>query len=207
LPEPGEITVLSETAARTAKAEGKDVRRIEITSKKHERQRIPRDDFYDRDETDRLLLARTSVHEEVFWLLGADGDFRLPGEALGLRKGAVDFQANVIRVHHNWVRNAPRHDQDLGLRGNPDDPRLARTLAKVLDRDNGDGPVSQRSMRKAFKFVQQQAGLEPIKMYNLRHSSGTTLAQRGVVVRTIQALMRHERITMTEQYMAYRPQP
>jgi hypothetical protein len=44
-------------------------------------------------------------------------------------------------------------------------------------------------------------------MYNLRHSFGTTLARRGVDVRTIQALMRHKRMNTTEQYMAYRPQP
>ena len=68
-------------------------------------------------------------------------------------------------------------------------------------------PVSERSMRKAFKLAQQKAGLKPIKMYNLRHSFGTTLARRGVDVRTIQALMRHDRLTTTEQYMAYRPQP
>ncbi len=57
-----------------------------------------RDDFYDRDEIDRLLKNAPSVREEAF---------RLPVEALGLRKGAVDSQANVIRVHDNWMRNAP----------------------------------------------------------------------------------------------------
>jgi site-specific recombinase XerD len=44
-------------------------------------------------------------------------------------------------------------------------------------------------------------------MYNLRHSFGTALARAGVDIRTIQALMRHERITTTEQYLAYAPQP
>jgi hypothetical protein len=39
--------------------------------------------------------------------IGADAGFRLPGQALGLGKGSVDFQANVIRVHDNWVHNAP----------------------------------------------------------------------------------------------------
>jgi Phage integrase family len=67
-------------------------------------------------------------------------------------------------------------------------------------------PVSERSMRNPFKLVQKQAGLKPFKMY-LRHSFGTTLAQRAIDVRTIQALMRHDRITTTERYMAYRPQP
>jgi len=194
---------------------------VKRTSKRHERQRIlRRDDFYDRDEIDRLLQQAPSIFEEAFWLLGADAGFRLPGEALGLRKGAVDFQANVIRVYDNWVRNAPDTTKTSDSEAIPITPRLALALAKVLDRDDaienesfvfagedGDGPVSERSMREAFKLAQRQAGLKPIKMYNLRHSFGTTLAQRGVDVRTIQALMRHERITTTEQYMAYRPQP
>jgi integrase len=194
---------------------------VKRVSKKHERQRVlRRDDFYDRDEIDRLLKHAPSVREEAFWLLGADAGFRLPGEALGLRKGAVDFQANVIRVYDNWVRNAPDTTKTSDSEAIPMTPRLARALATVLDRDyaienqdhvfaseDGEGPVSERSMRDAFKIAQQQTGLKPIKQYNLRHSFGTTLAQRGVDVRTIQALMRHKRITTTEQYMAYRPQP
>jgi integrase len=194
---------------------------VKRTSKRHERQRIlRRDDFYDREEIDRLLKHAPSVLEEAFWLLGADAGFRLPGEALGLRKGAVDFQANVIRVYDNWVRNAPDTTKTSDSEAIPMTPRLARALANVLHRDyatenedfvfasdDGATPVSERSMRKAFKLAQKQAGLKPIKMYNLRHSFGTTLAQRGVDVRTIQVLMRHERITTTEQYMAYRPQP
>jgi hypothetical protein len=44
-------------------------------------------------------------------------------------------------------------------------------------------------------------------MYNLRHSFGTALAREGVDIRTIQGLMRHSRLTTTEQYMAYAPQP
>jgi hypothetical protein len=45
-------------------------------------------------------------------------------------------------------------------------------------------------------------------MYNARHSFGTALARSGRFdVRTIQALMRHDRISTTEQYMAYAPRP
>ncbi len=40
-------------------------------------------------------------------------------------------------------------------------------------------------------------------MYNLRHSFGTILAANNINIRTIQALMRHTRITTTEQYLAY----
>lgn len=194
---------------------------VKRKSKKLERQLIlRRDDFYDRDEIDRLLEQAESVRDEAFWLLGADAGFRLPGEGLGLRKGAVDFQANVIRVYDNWVCDAPDTTKTSDSEAIPMTPRLARALAKVLDRDHAGGnedfvfvsedqekPVSERSMRKAFKLAQKKAGLKPIKMYNLRHSFGTTLAQKGFDARTIQALMRHDRLSTTEQYMAYRPQP
>jgi len=194
---------------------------VKRTSKRHERQRIlRRDDFHDREEIERLLEPGPGFRERAFWLLGADAGFRLPGEALGLRRGAVDFQAGVVRVHDNWVRNAPDTTKTSDSEAIPMTPRLTQALALVMDRayatenedfvfarEDGEGPVSERAMRRAFKLAQRRAGLKPIKMYNLRHSFGTTLAQRGVDVRTIQALMRHERITTTEQYMAYRPQP
>jgi hypothetical protein len=70
-----------------------------------------------------------------------------------------------------------------------------------------DSPVSERPIREAFKVAAEEAGLKPIKMYNLRHSFGTTLARNGVDIRTIQALMRHDRLSTTEQYMAYSPRP
>jgi site-specific recombinase XerD len=194
---------------------------VKRTNKRHERERIlRRDDFYDPDEIDRLLQHAPRVLEEAFWLLGAHAGLRLPGEGLGLPRGAVDLHAGVIRVHDNWVRNALDTTKTSDSEAIPMTPRLARALSKVMDRDyaaenhnlvfasqDRDGPVSERSMRKAFKLAQQKAGLKPIKMYNLRHSFGTTLARRGVDVRTIQALMRHDRLTTTEQYMAYRPQP
>ena len=194
---------------------------VKRTNRRHERERIlRRDDFYDPDEVDQLLQHASCVLEEAFWLLGGHAGLRLPGEGLGLARGAVDFQAGVVRVHDNWVRNAIDTTKTSDSEAIPMTPRLARALAKIMDRDyanenddlvfaseDRDGPVSARSMREAFKLAQQKAGLKSIRMYNLRHSFGTTLARRGVDVRTIQALMRHDRLTTTEQYMAYRPQP
>ena len=129
---------------------------VKRTSKRHERERIlRRDDFYDPDEIDRLLQHAPSVLEEAFWLLGAHAGLRLPGEAQGLTRGAVDFQAGVIRVHDNWVRNALDTTKTSDSEAIPMTPRLARALGKVMDRDyatenedlvfaseDRDGPVS-----------------------------------------------------------------
>jgi integrase len=100
-------------------------------------------------------------------------------------------------------------------------PRLARAFTKLKQRGYATGdedfvfvdeltrdrPARDKPLRKAFKLALHQAGLKPIKMYNLRHSFGTSLAAKGIDVRTIQALMRHARLTTTEQYMAYSPRP
>jgi integrase len=208
-------------AVRQRWLEANPLAEVKRSNKKGERERIlRRDDFYDPDEVDRLLQHVPGVLEEAFWLLGAHAGFRLPGEAQGLTRGAVDFPAGVIRVHDNWVRNARDTTKTSDSEAIPMTPRLTRALASLMDRNSAtgnedlvfaselrDGPVSERLIRAAFKLAQQKAGLKPIKMYNLRHSFGTTLARSRVDVRTIQALMRHDRLSTTEQYMAYRPQP
>ena len=155
-----------------------------------------------------------SVLEEAFWLFGAHAGLRLPGEAQGLTRGAVDFQAGVIRVHDNWVRNALDTTKTADSEAIPMTPRLTRALEQVMDRDYATGRglrirergprrPRQRARYASFKLAQRKAALQPIRMYNLRHSFGTTLARSGVDVRTIQALMLHARLTTTEQYMAY----
>ena len=79
---------------------------VKRRSKREERERVlRRDDFYDRSEIDSLLRHAPRVFEEAFWLCGAHAGLRLPGEALGLRWGAVDFNALVLRPYDNWVRD------------------------------------------------------------------------------------------------------
>jgi integrase len=195
---------------------------VKHASKRHDRERIlRRDDFYDTEEVDCLLQHAPSVFEEAFWLCGAHAGLRLPGEALGLRWGAVDFQTGVMRPYDNWVRNEMDTTKTSDSEAIPMTPRLTTALSRLRrrgyatgDRDfvfvselTLDSPVSERPIRAAFKVAAEEAGLKPIKMYNLRHSFGTTLARNGVDIRTIQALMRHDRLSTTEQYMAYSPRP
>jgi integrase len=145
---------------------------------------------------------------------------RLPGEALGLRWGAVDFEAGVLRIYDNWVRNAVDDTKTSDSAPVPMTPRLMealRTLKRrpyrtanddhVFTRDALGRPASERELRAAFKVAQTAAGLKPIPMYNTRHSFGTGLAREGIDVRTIQALMRHNRLTTTERCTAYAPSP
>jgi integrase len=195
-----------------------DVRR---SSRRRDRERIlRRDDFYDPDEIERLLQQAPGSFEEAFWLCGFHAGMRLPGEGLGLRWGAVDFDAGVLRIYDNWVRNAPDGTKTMDSAPVPMTPRLRAALLAlaarvdfttdidyVFTRDGFGRPAAQRPLRDAFKTAARAASLKLIPMYNARHSFGTSLARDGVDVRTIQALMRHDRPATTEQYMAYAPQP
>ncbi|UGS37201.1 tyrosine-type recombinase/integrase [Capillimicrobium parvum] len=194
---------------------------VRRTSRKGDRERIlRRDDFYDPAEVARLLEQAPGRFPEAFWLCGFHAGMRLPGEALGLRWGAVDFVAGVIRVYDNWVRNAVDTTKTPDSAPIPMTPRLRDALLTLTARSYCTGdtdhvftrevlrhPAGDRPLRDAFKAAQQAAGQKRIPMYNTRHSFGTGLAREGVVVRTISALMRHDRLSTTEQYMAYAPQP
>jgi integrase len=195
------------------------VRRI---SKRADRERVlRREDFYNPQEVQRLLAHAPTEFEEAFWLCGAHAGLRLPGEALGLKWGAVDFHAKLIRPYDNWVRGAPDTTKTGDAHPIPMTPQLAAALQRLCERDYAtddgdyvfatalqpDKPTADKPLREAFQAAREAAGLKPIKMYNLRHSFGTTLAANNINIRTIQALMRHTRITTTEQYLAYQPQP
>jgi integrase len=195
------------------------VRRI---SKRADRERVlRREDFYNPQETQRLLVHAPSVFEEAFWLCGGHAGLRLPGEALGLKWGAVDFHAKLIRPYDNWVRGACDTTKTGDAHPIPMTPQLVTALRHLRERDYATGdedyvfateaqpdkPSDDKPLREAFQAARDAAGLKPIKMYNLRHSFGTTLAANNINIRTIQALMRHTRITTTEQYLAYQPQP
>ena len=201
--------------------EGNPLTAVKRTSNRKARQRVlRRDDFYEPAEVGRLLRYSPSIAAEAFWLCGAHAGFRLPGEALGLRWGAVDFEAGVIRPYDNWVRNGLDDTKTHNSVAIPMTPRLMRALRHLKERGHTtadtdfvfastlrDKPTAEKPLRDAFKLALREAGLKSIPMYNLRHSFGTALARAGVDIRTIQALMRHERITTTEQYLAYAPQP
>ena len=215
------LAAILDRAVEQGELDANPAAKVKRASNRQARQRVlTRSDFYDKSEVYRLLRCALSEVEEAFWLCGAHAGFRLPGEALGLRWGAVDFEAGVIRVYDNWVRNAADGTKTPTTAAIPMTPRLAAALRSLKARgwatqdddfvfasDLPGQPISEQAIRKAFKLAQQAADLKPIRMYNLRHSFGTGLAREGIDVRTIQALMRHERLSTTEQYLAYAPQP
>jgi integrase len=211
-----------ETAIGKGWLEDNPMRSVRRSSRKQERHRVlHREDFYDVDEVARLLEHVDDDVVRAFLLCGFHGGLRLPGEGLGLLWGAVDFQAGVVRPHKGWVRDRLEATKTDTVTPVPMTPRWRNALLALKSRgwrtsdddhvfaaDEASGrPIDAELFRDAFREAAAQAGLKPIPMYNARHSYGTALARDGVDIRTISALMRHQRISTTEIYTAYSPQP
>jgi site-specific recombinase XerD len=147
--------------------------------------------------------------------------YRVLSEAKAREALAAGKNAQQLTIERWTVRNKMDTTKTSDSEAIPMTPRLTRALSHLRSRGYAIGdhdfvfvseltlesPVSERPIRHAFKVAADEAGLKPIKMYNLHHSFGTTLARNGVDIRTIQALMRHDRLSTTEQYVAYSPRP
>jgi len=148
------------------------------------------------------------VFEQGVLVVRTHAGLRTARRSSGLRWGAVDFTAGVLRAYDNWVRNEADGTKTSDSAPIPMTRGLRRPLLELKHRDyctddddhvfasDARGrPVSEKLIRSAFKDAAQRAGLRSIPMYNLRHSFGTGLASGGIDIRTISALMRHDRIS------------
>src|SRR5206468_2330317 len=82
----------------------------------------------------RLLAGVEDPFDEAFFLSGFHGGLRLPGEGLGLRWGAVDFDAGVVRPYDSWVRNALDATKTANVAPIPMTPRWRGALERVRAR-------------------------------------------------------------------------
>ena len=178
--------------------------------------------FLDMTEVEALLRA-VSDHangrvQRVLYLAAVMSGLR-QGELLALRWRDVDWAAQKIRVNRKVYRGhfgAPKTKR--GRRAVP----LADRLGGELDRlyritayDGDDDLVfanpltgacfNGHTLTKAFGRAIRKAGVREITFHDLRHTFGTTMASKGVPMRTLQEWMGHEHITTTQIYADYAP--
>ncbi len=164
----------------------------------------------DQEEVKRLLLMAPTLRDRLLLSLGYGTGMRA-GEVLRLRVKHIDSGQNIIRVEQGkgkkdrlvmlspellvllreWWKVRPKR-WDAGV---PVGERLLFPGGKPGE------PLTTHTLNNIFHAAAKAAGIrKAVNLHSLRHSFATHLYDRGVDIRTIQALLGHDKLETTARY-------
>jgi integrase len=131
------------------------------------------------------------------------------GELLGLEWSRVDFQANVMRLRASDTKAGKARLVPI----NEDAKQaLMRRFQFRTKRCPGSpwvfcGPDGERivSVKSSFRHALRSAGIAGVRFHDLRHTCGSWLAQKGVPMGHIAAVLGHSTVRMSERYSHLAP--
>lgn len=94
---------------------------------------------------------------------------------------------------------------------------VARAIARLLQRDRFTSPddyvfvgadgryLDSSALRRRYRVAQKKAGLEPIRLHDLRHTFGSLAITQAESVRELQDWMGHADARTTARYVHYKP--
>lgn len=170
-------------------------------------------------------LPRGLERKEVQALLGSfqtDRDRAIAGLMLfsGLRSAEVlGLRIDDIDIGRGWARVVGKGDKERRVPIDPDVAGLVqayllaerpetsqRTLFVVAKGPRRGQPLTYEGMRRVFRYHRERAGVPAGHPHSLRHSFGTALAEAGVDVAVMQALMGHDHVDSAAAYIHLSPQ-
>mgnify|MGYP000502889972 FL=1 len=169
------------------------------------RVRDPQWRFLTYEEADRLV-AKTPEPWRTMILVALRTGLRR-GELLALRWENVDLVHGRIRVTHNLVRGRLKEPKS----GKPREVPLSQTAAAALAAHRHErGPwvfcdaqgqrLRETTVGDVMRRCSTRAGLPAYGWHVLRHTFASHLVMRGVPIRTVQDLMGHASILITQRY-------
>jgi site-specific recombinase XerD len=173
-----------------------------------EPRRLPRG--LDRAETAALLGSfRTDRDRAIAGLMLFCG--LRSAEVLGLAVADVDIPRGWIRVMGKGgkERRVPLDPDVAGLiqayllAGRPE--TSSRALFVVAKGPHRGQPLSPAGLRAIFRYHRGRAGVPAGHPHALRHSFGTALAEAGVDLAVLQALMGHDHVDSSAAYIHLAP--
>lgn len=173
-----------------------------------EPRRLPR--ALDRDELRALIGSfRTDRDRAIAGLMVFSG--LRSAEVLGLAVRDVD-------IGRGWVRVIGKGDKERRVPLDPDVASLIQTyllaerpettstaLFVVAKGPHRGKPLSPAGLRTVFRYHREKAAVPAGHPHALRHSFGTALAEAGVDLPVIQALMGHDHIDSAAAYIHLAP--
>jgi len=147
-------------------------------------------------ETEAFFNATGEPYKPLFYFIYATGCRR--SEALRLTWESLDFQAKTI----TFTRTKGKKDRAL-----PMTLEVAHLL-NTLPRDNDKVfPYSPCWVTHLFKMFRKKAGIGmQYTLHSLRHTCATDLLRSGVSIYTVQKMLGHSSIAVTERYLHALPE-
>ncbi len=173
-----------------------------------EPRRLPRG--LDREEARALLASFRSDRDRAMAGLMLFSGLR-SAEVLGLRAADFDVGRGWVRVTGKGgkERRVPVDPEVAGLiqsyllAGRPETTSPA--LFVVAKGPNRGRPLSAEGLRRVFRYHRGKAGVPAGHPHALRHTFGTALAEAGVDLSVMQALMGHDHVDSAAAYIHLSP--
>lgn len=170
--------------------------------------RLPRG--LDRSETAALLGSfRTERDRAIAGLMLFSG--LRSAEVLGLSVADID-------IGRGWARVVGKGDKERRVPVDPDVASLvqsyvlaerpetaSRALFVVAKGPHRGQPLSPAGLRRVFRYHRKRSGVAAGHPHALRHSFGTALAEAGVDLAVLQALMGHDHVDSSAVYVHLAP--
>jgi site-specific recombinase XerD len=132
-------------------------------------------------------------------------------EVLGLRVSDVD-------IGRGWLRVLGKGDKERRVPMDPDVAGLVQTYL-LVERPDTDSralfvvakghhrgqPLTPAGLRTVFRYHRARAGVPAGHPHALRHTFGTALAEAGVDLAVLQALMGHDHVDSSAAYIHLAP--
>ena len=153
------------------------------------------------DEADRLVNAAESFEEKLVVFTLLDTGLRV-AEFATLTTENVQWQERRLVI---YGKGGP-YGKKSKRRVIPITDRV-RTLLEHLFAIRNNVGMTPRTVQRMVKRIANRANItKPVTPHVLRHTFSTICLRKGMGLRTLQALLGHDRIATTEVYMNVSPE-
>jgi integrase len=122
------------------------------------------------------------------------------GELLGLEWSRVDFDQRTVRIINAKSETGRRVIPMNGTVHSLLSDLANRAASPLVFPSNRKPGEKLLDLKKGFKKAVQLAGIQKLRFHDTRHTFATRLIRAGVDIITVQKLLGHSKITMTERY-------
>jgi len=176
-----------------------------IKKLKEKRSTVPK--FLPSEEITRLLsVCPPKIYALLYLGIYTGGR---QSELFNLEWSDIDFERRqiIIQNKEDWHTKSYRH------RVIPINDKIIEVLLEqkkvsqsryVFSQENGE-KLNKNKIRRTFEKTMRDAGIDSTDFKILRHTYASHLVMRGVDIRTVQKLLGHHSIKMTEKYSHLAP--